>query len=70
MLQLDPQLSVVVKTKNSMEWIKGYAFMCIDYSQEHDLMFVVSIDKTGEIWIVPTDEVRMESNWSLKRRIK
>ena len=68
-LQLNPQLPVVVKTKDDKKWIKGYALGWIDYSQDHDLMFVVSLDSTGEIWIVPNDEVRMENNWTLKRRI-
>lgn len=66
--QLNPQLSVVVLKDG--KWIKGYAFAILDYSQDHDLMFIIALDDTGEIWIVPNDEVRMENNWSLKRRIK
>lgn len=69
-LQLNPQLPVVIKTKNGKNWVKGYAFMVIDYSQDHDLLFVVSLNSNGEIWIVPNDEIRMENNWSLKRRVK
>ena len=69
MLQLNPQLVVVVKKKDSNKWIKGYAFLVIDYSQDHDLLFAVSLNSTGEIWIVPNDEVRFENNWSMKRRV-
>lgn len=70
MLQLNPQLPVVVKTKDGKNWVKAYAFMAIDYSQEHELHFVVALNSTGEIWVVPNDEIRFANNWSLKRRMK
>lgn len=67
MHQLDPQLPVVVKT--GTVWEKGYAIATIDYSQDHDLLWVVGLDKTGEIMTVPNGEVRLQNNWSLYRRV-
>ena len=46
----------------------GYAFAVIDYGFEHDLMWVVALDETREIWCVPNTEVRMQKNWSANRR--
>ena len=69
-IQLDPQIPVVVKLDETIDtWSKGYAFCMIDYSQEHDLLFVISLDSTGEIITIPNNEVRVDQNWSLKRRI-
>ena len=47
---------------------KGQAFAVIDYSQEHDLIWVVAIDDTREIWCVPNSDVRMQSNWTFNRK--
>jgi len=46
----------------------GWAFAVIDYSFEADLIWVVAIDKTREIWCVPNREVRMQANWTAGRR--
>jgi hypothetical protein len=48
----------------------GYAFAIIDYSQEHDLMFVVAINDTGEIWTFQNKDVRAEKNITIGRLIK
>jgi hypothetical protein len=45
MLQLNPMLPIIRVSDN----MKGYAFLVIDYSQEHDLMFTCAMDN-GEIW--------------------
>ena len=37
----------------------GYAIAVIDYSQEHNLYWVIAIDDSGEIWTYPNTEVRM-----------
>lgn len=62
-LQLDPMLPVTVKDKG-----KGWAFIIIDYSQEHHLLFVVAMDETGEIWTVPNPDVQIQNNWTMERR--
>lgn len=46
----------------------GYAFMVIDYGFEHDLIWVVALDNSGEIWCVPNKEVRFQGNWTAGRR--
>lgn len=48
----------------------GYAFILIDYSFEHDLMWVVGLDDSGEIWCIPNRDVRLQENWTAGRRGK
>ena len=62
MLQLNPTLPIV-RVSDSM---KGYAFLVIDYSQEHDLMFTCAMSN-GEIWTLKTSEIRMEQHITLGR---
>ncbi|WP_119084362.1 hypothetical protein [Altererythrobacter sp. B11] len=40
----------------------------IDYSQEHNLIWVTAIDATGEIWCAPNPKVRMQGNWTMGRQ--
>jgi hypothetical protein len=62
MLQLNPMIPVY-STLHKME---GYAFMVIDYSQEHNLLFVVALDN-GEIWTIKNKDLRFCKNISLDR---
>lgn len=39
----------------------------IDYGQEFDLLWVVALNDSGEIWSAPNPQVRMQSNWSMGR---
>jgi hypothetical protein len=34
-----------------------WAHVLIDYSQEHDLLWVVFLDETGECWTLPNQDV-------------
>jgi hypothetical protein len=43
----------------------GLAHFLIDYGEEHDLVWVVFDDKTGEIWAWPNKSVRAVTNISL-----
>lgn len=62
MLQLDPMIPVY-----SIEHqMKGYAFLVIDYSQEHDLLFTVALDN-GEIWTISNKKLRFCKNLSMNR---
>lgn len=61
MLQLNPALPM--KTPKG----SGWAHFVIDYSQEHDLMWVVFLDSTGECWTFSNKDVRMDKNYSLGR---
>ncbi len=64
MLQLNPQLPVFVDGMGA-----GYAFALIDYSQDHNLHFVVALNNGGDVWIVPNDKVKAIKNYSLFIRV-
>jgi hypothetical protein len=49
-----------------MDGMKGYAFLVIDYSQEHDLLYVCAMDN-GEIWTLNNKAIRVQNNISLGR---
>lgn len=62
MLQLNPMIPIV-RVSDGME---GYAFLVIDYSQEHNLLFTCAMDD-GEIWTLSNKEIRFCKNISLDR---
>lgn len=63
-LQLNPPWPVFVTgTKNG----KGYAMAMIDYSQEHDIYFVVAMDDNGELWTLNNKHVKLQTNITLGR---
>lgn len=45
----------------------GLAHFLIDYGPEHDLIFVVFQDETGEIWSWPNHQVRAQKNITMGR---
>jgi hypothetical protein len=47
---------------------QGWAHFVIDYGPEHDLMWVVFMDKDGACWTVPNPEIRLQFNWTMGRR--
>jgi hypothetical protein len=63
-LQLNPMIPIL-RISDNME---GYAFLVIDYSQEHDILFTCAMDN-GEIWTLSNLEIRMQNNISLNRLI-
>ena len=62
-VQLDPPIPLHVIGKGD-----GYALAVIDYSQEHNLVWVTALNDSGEIWCAPNPLVRLEKNWSMGRR--
>ena len=60
-LQLNPPLPVLTPKGN------GVAHMVIDYGPEHNLMWVVFIDDTGECWTYPNMDIRAQKNITLGR---
>lgn len=62
-LQLNPAIPVEIVSKG-----EGYAVGWIDYSQEHNLLWIILLD-SGECWIAPNKEVRACKNWTLERNI-
>ena len=63
MLQLNPMIPIIRVSDN----MKGYAFLVIDYSQEHDILFTCAMDN-GEIWTLNNKEIRFCKNISLDRK--
>jgi hypothetical protein len=51
-LQLNPMIPIIRKSDK----MKGYAFLTIDYSQEHYLLFVCAMDN-GDIWSLDNREI-------------
>ena len=47
---------------------KGLAWLVIDYGIEHDLMWTISIDDTGEIWTFNNKLVRALKNITMNRK--
>lgn len=45
----------------------GNALLVIDYGAEHNIMWVVAIDATGEIWTFQNPQVRAQKNITLGR---
>lgn len=64
-LQLNPTLPI----NRVSDGMSGYAFLVIDYSQEHDLLFTCAM-QNGEIWTLSNKEIRMQDNISLDRRLR
>ena len=46
---------------------KGWAHFLLDYSQEHDLLWVVFLSQGGECWTFPNSDIRIDTNFSLGR---
>ena len=61
-IQLNPTIPIV----RISDRMKGYAFLVIDYSQEHNLLFTCAMDD-GEIWTLSNQEIRIQKNISLGR---
>jgi hypothetical protein len=64
MIQLNPQIPLITPKG------RGWAFFLIDRSQEHDLEWVVFLDKTGECWTFCNSDVRIEKNFTMKRNLR
>ena len=65
MIQLNPPIPMTHIEKGN-----GYAIALIDLSQEHDLLWVIAIDGTGEIWTAMNRHVRMQKNITLGRKLE
>jgi hypothetical protein len=65
MLQLNPSLPVHVVDRGS-----GEAVGWIDYGKEDDLIWIVAIDATGEVWLAPNNKIRFMKNYSIGRNLE
>ncbi len=59
MLQLNPPIP--------LDTPKGPAFahLVIDYSQEHYVLYVCFVNETGECWVFPNRDVRLQKNLTM-----
>lgn len=62
MLQLNPMLPI----KRVSDNMNGFAFLVIDYSQEHNLLFSCAM-ANGEVWTLSNKDIRFNNNLSLGR---
>ena len=62
MIQLNPPLLFRDSNFRSVT-----AYMALDYSQEHNTLFLCGYHDTRELWWVPHTELRLENNISLGR---
>lgn len=61
--QLQPQIPMrISENPNGIPTGGGVAIAVIDYSEEHNLMWVVALNESGEIWCVSNSFVRMQEN--------
>lgn len=67
-LQLNPNIPVAI-VGNDLQIPEGRAFAIgwIDYSQEHNLIWIVFHEESGESWCVPNRLIRARGNASLER---
>jgi hypothetical protein len=65
MIQLNPMITVWTKERGY-----GYALGWKDYSQEHNMLWIIAFDDTGEIWEVPNPQVRLQKNYSMGRFVE
>jgi hypothetical protein len=63
-LQLHPPIPLDTPKGSAQAWF------IIDYSSEHDLLWVCAIDATGEIWVLPNAEVRAQKNITMGRELE
>ncbi len=63
--QLNPPIPLHVLGKGD-----GYAIAVIDYSQEHNLVWITALNESGEIWCAPNPIVRLGKNWTMGRTTK
>jgi hypothetical protein len=63
-LQLDPSIPVYVVGKG-----KGEAVGWIDYGKEDNLIWIVAIHDTGEVWCAPNPDIRFLNNYSIGRKV-
>jgi hypothetical protein len=64
MLQLNP--TIEMDTPKG----RGHAEVLIDYGPEADLLWVVVINGTGEIWAFRSKDVRATANVSIGRNLE
>ena len=60
------QLSPTIPVYSLQHKMEGYALVLMDYSQEHDTLFLVGLDN-GELWWIEQKQLRLCKNISMGR---
>jgi hypothetical protein len=69
--QLNPPIPVFIPiNSHGFPSGDGLAHIVIDYSPEFHLFWIIFMDTTGEIWIVPNIYVRAQKNISMGRTVE
>ena len=63
MMQLNPPIPVDTPRG------PAYAHLVIDYSQEHYVLFVCFLADTGECWVLPNRDVKLQKNLTMGVRV-
>ena len=61
MIQLNPAIPFLHEGRHCT------AVMALDYSQEHETLFLCGFDDTRELWWIPHSKLRLTDNISLGR---
>lgn len=69
-LQLNPTIPIYVVESDRHPSGNGLAFCLIDYSIEHNVLWGVAFDVTGEVWCIENKYIRMQKNVSVGRLIQ
>jgi hypothetical protein len=64
-VRINPPIPVVVV--DEAHGGTGQAHFVIDYGVETDLIWVVAMDKGGQVWSVENPKIRFFTNWTLGR---
>jgi hypothetical protein len=63
LIQLNPPIPLTTPKGDGLAWL------VIDYGVEHNLMWTVAIDETGELWTFSNHEVRAQKNITMGRKV-
>lgn len=62
-LQLDPPIPIFSVPHQE----EGWAHLVFEYTQEDYIYFLIALDSTGEIWVLPNTDLRFTKNLTQHR---
>ncbi len=65
LLQLNPPIPLLTDDGR-----KCTALLVIDYGPEHPTMFLVGMDESRELWVLPQHKLRLQDNVTMGRAPK
>lgn len=64
--RLDPSIPVYIPDRD----VSGEALAWFDYGKEEHVLWMVALDTTGEVWLLPNTQIRLMNNPSIGRVIE